>query len=401
MNKPRMLGVTLAVACASLLALTTDQIIQKVYDSSNTAFRVNVVAGGGGGVPAGCSVALGVLTCSGFVSNAAANSPSFSTPNFTFEETPSGAVQTLALYNADDSHGWDWFYVTGTPGNKNTAGADLFSTATNYMEFECVNHNSGFPDNTCAISDLTTGSAGFYLYGNGPIIMQPGGATGLTLTSGQVATFAKGATFGTASGTTGSVGLVGTTSGTVTIKPQDAAGTYNFNLPTTAGTSGQVLTSGGGGSSAMTWGTAAKQVFGFKSSANAPSGTQYYPLGPPGGAGIAPTGTESSAFNGVFPVGGTAKNLICTGLVAQVSTNAEAFTVRISAVDTALTCTLNSSQSHTGLCATWSGGSADGFCCSDTTHTATITAGDYGTIKAVATNTPQNTTYYCTLEVDY
>jgi hypothetical protein len=45
----------------------------------------------------------------------------------------------------------------------------------------------------------------------------------------------------------------GATSGTVSILPQAAAGTYNFNLPTTAGTSTYVLTSAGGGSSPMTW----------------------------------------------------------------------------------------------------------------------------------------------------
>ena len=47
--------------------------------------------------------------------------------------------------------------------------------------------------------------------------------------------------------------LNGASSGTVSILPQAAAGTYNFNLPTTAGTSGYVLTSAGGSSSAMTW----------------------------------------------------------------------------------------------------------------------------------------------------
>lgn len=53
----------------------------------------------------------------------------------------------------------------------------------------------------------------------------------------------------------GSVALSGSTSGQININPQAAAGTYNFNLPTTAGTSGQVLTSGGGASSPMTWTT--------------------------------------------------------------------------------------------------------------------------------------------------
>lgn len=47
--------------------------------------------------------------------------------------------------------------------------------------------------------------------------------------------------------------LNGSTSGTVSILPQAAAGTYNFNLPIDAGSSGYVLTSAGGGASPMTW----------------------------------------------------------------------------------------------------------------------------------------------------
>jgi len=53
----------------------------------------------------------------------------------------------------------------------------------------------------------------------------------------------------------GSLLLNGSSSGIISIKPQAAAGTYNFNLPTTAGTAGQVLTSQGGDSTAMTWTT--------------------------------------------------------------------------------------------------------------------------------------------------
>jgi hypothetical protein len=56
-------------------------------------------------------------------------------------------------------------------------------------------------------------------------------------------------------GTTGTVSVKGATSGTITIQPQAAAGTYNFNLPTGAGTSGQPLLSGGGSGTAMTFGT--------------------------------------------------------------------------------------------------------------------------------------------------
>lgn len=55
-------------------------------------------------------------------------------------------------------------------------------------------------------------------------------------------------------GTQGSLSIAGTTSGTVTVAVQAAAGTYNFNLPTAAGTSGDPLLSGGGGATAMTFG---------------------------------------------------------------------------------------------------------------------------------------------------
>lgn len=51
----------------------------------------------------------------------------------------------------------------------------------------------------------------------------------------------------------GFVNLTGTTSGTISIKPQAAAGTYNFNLPITVGTVGQFLTSQAGGGTAMIW----------------------------------------------------------------------------------------------------------------------------------------------------
>jgi hypothetical protein len=47
----------------------------------------------------------------------------------------------------------------------------------------------------------------------------------------------------------------GTTSGVISFLPQAAAGTYNFNWPTSAGSSGQPLLSGGGGATAMSFGT--------------------------------------------------------------------------------------------------------------------------------------------------
>lgn len=51
----------------------------------------------------------------------------------------------------------------------------------------------------------------------------------------------------------GIIGLAGSTSGVITLQTQAAAGTYNWNWPITVGSVGQVLTSQGGGSTAMTW----------------------------------------------------------------------------------------------------------------------------------------------------
>ncbi len=50
------------------------------------------------------------------------------------------------------------------------------------------------------------------------------------------------------------IGLAGSSSGVITLQTQAAAGTYNWNFPITSGSAGQVLLSGGGGTTAMTWG---------------------------------------------------------------------------------------------------------------------------------------------------
>lgn len=58
---------------------------------------------------------------------------------------------------------------------------------------------------------------------------------------------------GAAGATIGKYTQSGNTSGTITFQPQAAAGTYNWNWPTTAGSAGQAVMSGGGGSTAMTY----------------------------------------------------------------------------------------------------------------------------------------------------
>jgi hypothetical protein len=58
---------------------------------------------------------------------------------------------------------------------------------------------------------------------------------------------------GVATSAIGKLTFSGNTSGTITLAPQAAAGTWEWDWPITAGSSGQVLTSQGGAGTAMTW----------------------------------------------------------------------------------------------------------------------------------------------------
>lgn len=100
------------------------------------------------------------------------------------------------------------------------------------------------------------------------------GASTNTVSGNANATISGGAVTLGSAGVGGSLNLTGSTSGLVSINPQAAAGTYNFNLPTTAGAAGSVLTSGGGVNNAMTWTTlAASATTDTTNAANITSGT--------------------------------------------------------------------------------------------------------------------------------
>jgi ribosomal protein L31 len=103
---------------------------------------------------------------------------------------------------------------------------------------------------------------------DGDIISVLKGGTGVTTSTGTgdnvlsnspvLVTPSIGEASGTSLNLTGNVNsltqtLTGSTSGVITITGQPDSGTYNFNLPTASGTVGQVLSSGGGGSTPMTW----------------------------------------------------------------------------------------------------------------------------------------------------
>lgn len=82
--------------------------------------------------------------------------------------------------------------------------------------------------------------------------------TALTLSTTGNATFLNLVTIGTNATTSGTLALAngGGSGASITIQNLGATSAYNFNLPTTAGGAGSVLTSQGGGSTSMTWGTA-------------------------------------------------------------------------------------------------------------------------------------------------
>lgn len=86
-------------------------------------------------------------------------------------------------------------------------------------------------------------------------ILAAGSVCGNPSGTGSLAIPTRTPVLGLAGTAIGTLGFSGNTSGIVTVRPQAAAGTYNFNLPTGAGTSGQPLLSGGGGAAAMSFGT--------------------------------------------------------------------------------------------------------------------------------------------------
>lgn len=82
---------------------------------------------------------------------------------------------------------------------------------------------------------------------------------------------------GLVSNSDGSFVLAGSTSGLITIKGTAlTTGTYNFVMPTTAGTAGQVLTSQGGGSTAMTWTSSGNTAAAQTSVGGSTSGTSVF-----------------------------------------------------------------------------------------------------------------------------
>lgn len=116
--------------------------------------------------------------------------------------------------------------------------------ATSHEWITSLGTNCTFSQSQPTVGDLANVAAGTVL----------GNATG----SSAAPTATAAPVLGVASTTSGTLGLYSSgTANKITIQNVGATAAYNFNLPNTVGSSGQVLTSAGGGGSAMTWSTLA------------------------------------------------------------------------------------------------------------------------------------------------
>jgi len=229
---------------------------------SNNTVRLTLSTAGAWGLGAGLDYGTSgyVLTSQG---NAAAPVWAAASGGSIPISSLTAATATNSINNANYAQQWNWnsFDANGNPALQLTAN----TTATvdgNTGLFEVVvqgaNAASGVTSVSSLFSNIHTGTtstniAGYFVATSGSnnyaIIVPPnsgsvgiGNSTPSSLLS-----------LGTSGSQLGTLSMAGNTSGTITIQPQAAAGTYNFNLPTTAGTSGYLLTSAGGVGSPMTW----------------------------------------------------------------------------------------------------------------------------------------------------
>ena len=236
-------------------------------------------------------------------------SPTITTPTISGNETHTG---TGALFLADFSNATvasRFSFQTSTTNGLTGIYALPNGTATG-AAWQATNNSD--PTNASKIMITTNASTDVQLVSgiNGTGTYLP---LSIYTNGGKSAEFSttKGTfTLGVSGSTAGVLGIAGSTAGTVSIQGAASAGTYNFNLPTSAGTSGQPLLSGGGGASSMTFGTLGVSGGGTGLTSGTSGGVLYYSatgtlassaaltasaLVIGGGAGVAPSTTTTGA----------------------------------------------------------------------------------------------------------
>jgi len=179
--------------------------LQFQIDSVTGRLLCDVTGGGSGTV-----TSVSVVTANGFAGTVATAT---TTPAITLTTSVTGILKGNGTAISAASAGTD--YVTGSSTN----------TFTN-KTYDTAGAGNSFSINSTAISAVT--GTGAVVLANSP-------------------TFIDDITLGAAGGTTGSILFKGTTSGTVTVKSADVAGTWTLTLPVNDGDSGQVLSTDGAG----------------------------------------------------------------------------------------------------------------------------------------------------------
>lgn len=259
---------------------TTDSVDLVFKTNATERFRIT----SGGNLDTALSTGIAHLNASGVISSSAVDLASSDVtgilPNA--NTTADAANTASAIVTRDGSGnfaaGTITAALTGTASGNTTYTPNQYgvvlSGAANAMSVLAPNASTAFPlvsggasaNPSWALLTVAGGGTGAssltdhgLLVGGGTgavdAISVGGSGTLLQGTAGSDPAFTLTPVLGVAGASTGTLGFSGSTSGTVTVQPQAAAGTYNFNLPTSAGTSGQALLSGGGGSTAMTFGT--------------------------------------------------------------------------------------------------------------------------------------------------
>lgn len=218
-----------------------------------------------------------------------------------------------------------WKTLSGDVSSISSAGAVTLQSvngipfATSY-----TNHGVLLGQGTSAFVTATTGNVGYCLLSQGlasdpiwsPCASGSGSAGGAATQvqfnnssalagSANLTWVSPALTIGVAGTTTGQLQLApsGSASGTVTIQNPSTTAAFNFNLPTGAGTSGQALLSGGGGATAMSFGTLGLAAGG--TNCTVPSGTCLDNITSFSSLGyVQRTGAGTYAFSTQIPVSG-------------------------------------------------------------------------------------------------
>ncbi len=192
----------------SLIAVSNvDGITPVVLWADPTTHRLLVDLGGAG---SGTVTDVSVVSANGFAGSVATST---TTPAITLSTTITGILKGNGTAISAATAGTD--YVTATSTN-------TFTQKT----YDTAGAGNAFSINGTAITAVT---------GTGAVVLAA------------APTFTSSITVGVAAGTTGSILFKGTTSGTITLKSADAAGTYTLTLPTDDGNSGEVLSTNGSG----------------------------------------------------------------------------------------------------------------------------------------------------------